>query len=133
VTKDKRRRYCIVNSGVNEASYLAGGCRRNKHHHIRWPELCELLATEDQIKPLAAEAALTKQPEPDYVFEWLIPWRVLRQRRGIPTRGRSAKFGEYLSREAAKGKRWAEVMILEIRRPKAVRRIRCPRAVRRIR
>jgi hypothetical protein len=123
VTNDKRRRYCIVNAGVDEASYLAVGCRRNKHHHIDWSELNKFLVTKDQIKPLAAEATSPKEPEPRYVFEWLIPGRVLRRLRDIPTRGRSSKFGEYLAGEASRRRPWAENMISEIQRPDvAVRR-----------
>jgi hypothetical protein len=109
-----RHRFCVVNADVDEKSYRLDQCRRGKHSHIRWPELSELLAAGDQIKPLEADAAEPKQRKPDYVFEWLIPWRVLRRKRDIPTRGRSSKFGEYLSAEAAKRRPWACVMISEI-------------------
>lgn len=115
VIEHSRHRFCVVNADVDAKSCRTDGCRSGKHRHIRWNELSELLATEDQIRPL--DAAEPKQPEPDYVFEWLIPWRVLRWRkRAIPTRGRSSKFGVYLSDEASKRRPWAGVMISEIRR-----------------
>jgi hypothetical protein len=52
---------------------------------------------------------------PDYVFEWLIPERVLRFKRRIPSHGQSTELGEYLAAEYRKRKQWALAMVSQIR------------------
>lgn len=53
--------------------------------------------------------------EPDHFFEWLVPGKVIRYKRIVPVRGRSAKFGHYLASKLLKGELWAETMVANIR------------------
>jgi hypothetical protein len=53
--------------------------------------------------------------DPDYLFEWLIPGKVIRYKRSVPVRGRSAKFGHYLASKLLKGELWAQTMVANIR------------------
>lgn len=53
--------------------------------------------------------------EPDYLFEWLVPGKVIRYKRNPATRGLSAKYGHYLASKLNKGELWAQTMLANIR------------------
>src|SRR5260221_11233274 len=72
------------------------------------------------------------EPQPRYVFEWLIPDKVLRFMRETPMNGNSSRLGQYLAEEYRKDRKqlsgalasgdgqpkrtlWAEAMVSQMR------------------
>lgn len=110
-----RHRFCIVSHQVTESQYNADSCKAGKHSHVGWSEVNEM-HNEGSIQPIGVDPAIAKaEGEPDYVFEWLIPGRVLRFKRHIPIRGLSSKFGAYLAAAFKRRKPWAVVMVSQMR------------------
>lgn len=115
----------MVTRNVTLESYQKYGCLSQDHLHIPWGELNDLwqegsLEPVPDGKPGFAGGRLDRSRigegiEPDYLFEWLVPGKVIRYKRNPATRGLSAKYGHYLAAKLNKGEPWAQVMLADMR------------------
>lgn len=115
----------MVPKCITEESYLRRGCKSQDHLHIRWGEINDLwqegsLEPMPDGKPGFAGGKLERKRigegiEPDYLFDWLVPGKVIRYKRNPPTRGLSAKYGHYLAAKLNKGEPWAQVMLADMK------------------
>ena len=115
----------MVTRNVTPESYQKYGCGSQDHLHIAWGELNDLwqegsLEPMPDGKPGFAGGELPRKRigegiEPDYLFEWLVPGKVIRYKRNPATRGLSAKYGHYLAAKLNSGEPWAQVMLAEMR------------------
>jgi hypothetical protein len=95
---------------------LKGKFPCSQHKHVGWKELRQL-HDEGSLEPVQGARESTKDAEgrePDYLLEWLIPGRVLRFKREIPTRGLSSKYGAYLAEALRQRQGWAKVVIADM-------------------
>lgn len=119
-----RQRFCVVTRDVDETKYHSKPCSAGHHIHIGWGEVNDLWQ-EGSLEPAdnkpgfdggkLQRSRIGEGVEPDYLFQWLIPGKVIRYKRNPATRGMSAKYGHYLASKLAKGALWAETMIANIR------------------
>lgn len=114
-----RRTFCVVNRDVTESDYNEHSCRAGMHAHLTWAEVDDL-RNDGLIQPVnvglkVAAAQQGTSPRSHYVFEWLIPERVLRFKRRIPTCGQSNKLGWFLARAHRERRDWALAMVSQIR------------------
>lgn len=119
-----RQRFCVVTRDVDEAKYHTKPCSAGHHIHIGWGEVNDLWQ-EGSLEPVnnrpgfaggqIQRGRIGEGIEPDYLFEWLIPGKVIRFKRNPATRGLSAKYGTYLASKLEKGALWAQTMIANIR------------------
>lgn len=109
----KRKSFCVVGSKVSEASILS--CKSGTHFHVNWREV-NLMHDEGEIEPLGVNPEIEKtENEPDYVFRWLIPGRVLQFKRHVPSRGISAKYGWLIAMALEKEEQWAKAWVATVR------------------
>lgn len=113
-------RFCVVDRSWTEETAKLHTCSDGSHRHLGWKEINELW-TLGFLEPMRAPGAPRPIDEPDYVFEWLIPGRIIQFKRMAAIRGLSCKVGatHAMAVEAAidgkdKGN-WALAMLASIR------------------
>jgi hypothetical protein len=108
----RRKNFCCVGSGVSEETIQP--CASGKHFHLSWREV-NAMFDEGEIEPLTMDEAKKPEAEPDYVFRWLVPGRVLQSKRHIAARGISAKYGDLIAAALERREQWARVWVSTVR------------------
>jgi hypothetical protein len=92
----RRHSFCLVGCAGYDSSLLE---RHELHGHIGWKEVNRLWS-EGFLQPLSGDGS-------PYLFEWLIPGRVIRFKRRMIIRDLSSRFGEVIERAVRNRETWA--------------------------